>query len=397
MSTTLQNSIWPNTDGNLGNIKAVIPSGIGEDKWPEGDALVSNFVYKDGKLVGLVDAKALTVNDTKSTTFPYDYVNIQVDKSLEGVMTFNKGERTKYLTITYTESGNSGDTIVLGTKYINCTTAEEVRMFDYGYHINDIKDGVWSESLANLTTARFQVIIGGGDGPGEALFEYCDNLIIFNSDLSSLTEGYLMFRNCSNLTTFNANLSKLGDGGYMFSGCVNLTNFNPENLDSIEYADMMLDGCKLNAASVKNLIGLLQKRLESYNGWGIEITIGMGCEPTESDMDAFAKECGYDNIEELQNKLYRYIRLDCDFQYNGRPSSSYSLRRPIEDRLPIYVKLSEIEENQNSYYNYTSLDGSKKYKLNWFHTSTGSSEGYTQFNSLEEAIETLNIKPIERN
>ena len=86
--------LWPNTDGNLGNIKVQIPTGIGDDKWPDGDALVGNFVYKNGIVSALVDTKALTVNDSKSTTFPYDYVNIQVDKSLEGTMTFYKGERT---------------------------------------------------------------------------------------------------------------------------------------------------------------------------------------------------------------------------------------------------------------------------------------------------------------
>lgn len=381
---------WPNTDGNLGNIKVQIPTNV--EDWPEGDALIGNFVYSEGELVDLVDTKALIVNDSKTTTFPYDYVNIQVDKSLEGVMAFNKGERTKYLTITYTESGNSGDTIVLGTKYIDCTTPDEVRRVDESYYINDIKNGEWSESLANLTAAQFQWPLGM-----ETLFENCDNLIIFNSDLSSLTDGYGMFRGCSNLTSFNANLSKLEDGEYMFSGCVNLTNFNPENLDSIEYADMMLDGCKLNAASVKNLIGLIHKRLESYNGWGIQITIGMGCEPTESDRDAFAKECGYDDWSELDSDLSMSLRLLYEFQYNGRPSSSYSLRRSVEDRLPVYVKLSEIEENQNSYYNYTSLDDTKKYKLKWFHMTTGTTEGYTQFNTLEEAIEHYNIKPVERN
>ena len=43
------------------------------------------------------------------------------------------------------------------------------------------------------------------------------------------------------------------------------------------------------------------------------------------------------------------------------------------------------------------MDGSKKYRLDWFHETTGSTEGYTQYATLEEAIETLNIKPIERN
>ena len=83
-------------------------------------------------------------------------------------------------------------------------------------------------------------------------------------------------------------------------------------------------------------------------------------------------------------------------QYNGRPTSTYSLRRPSENTLPVFVKLEEVEEEEKRA-NYTSEDDSKKFRLIWFHETTGSTEGYTQFNSLEEAIETLNIKPIERN
>ena len=98
-------TLWPNANGNLGEIKVQIPDGV-NTAWPEGDALVHNFVYNKGHLVGFVDTKVLIANESKSTTFPYDYVNITLDKSLEGVMTFNKGERTKYLTITYAESTN---------------------------------------------------------------------------------------------------------------------------------------------------------------------------------------------------------------------------------------------------------------------------------------------------
>ena len=93
-------SLWPNSEGTLGNIKVAIPDGV-TTKWPEGDALVENFVYKDGKLVGLVDTKALIENESKTTTFPYDYVDITVDKRLESLMAFNAGDRCKYLNVKY--------------------------------------------------------------------------------------------------------------------------------------------------------------------------------------------------------------------------------------------------------------------------------------------------------
>lgn len=88
MSTTLQNSIWPNTDGNLGNIKVEIPDGV-TIPWPTGDALVHNFVFNKGNLVGLVDTKALIANSSKTTTFPYEYVNISLPSIADGEMTYN--------------------------------------------------------------------------------------------------------------------------------------------------------------------------------------------------------------------------------------------------------------------------------------------------------------------
>ena len=93
-------TLWPNPDGNLGNIKVQIPDGV-TTQWPDGDALVNNFIYKDGKLTGFVDTKALIENDSKTTVFPYDYVDITVDKRLESLMTFNAGERCKHLNINY--------------------------------------------------------------------------------------------------------------------------------------------------------------------------------------------------------------------------------------------------------------------------------------------------------
>lgn len=102
MSTILQNSIWPNPDGNLGKNKTAIPDGVNV-KWPEGDALIHNFVYKDGKLVGFVDTKALIVNDDKNTIIPYECVNINLDNILEDTMTIVQGERCKYLTTAYAD------------------------------------------------------------------------------------------------------------------------------------------------------------------------------------------------------------------------------------------------------------------------------------------------------
>ena len=232
----LSNSIWPNSEGPLGQNKVQIPDGV-TVKWPEGDALIGNFVYDGGHLVGFVDTKALIVNDSKSTTLPYDYVNIRLTSIKEGDMTFNKGERCKYLTITYS-SGNSGDTIVLGTKYVNCRTVDEVVAVDPNYLTNDIVDGVWNQSLEKLDYSYS----GEKEGCGTGMFEYCSSLTTFISDLKSLTNGYAMFYNCSNLTAFSSDLSSLTNAYGMFYNCSKLTTFTSDSNGSPVNLSSLTDG-----------------------------------------------------------------------------------------------------------------------------------------------------------
>lgn len=100
MSTTLQNSIWPNPEGPLGVITTEIPDGTNV-QWPEGDALVENFVYKNGKLNGVVDTKALILNQTAATIIPYEYINVELESILETTLNVNLGEQNKYFNIKY--------------------------------------------------------------------------------------------------------------------------------------------------------------------------------------------------------------------------------------------------------------------------------------------------------
>ena len=229
-------SLWPNPDGQLGKNKVQIPDGV-TTTWPEGDALVGNFIYKDGLLSGFVDYKALIANESKTSTIPYDYAKITLDKSLEGTMTFNSGN-AKYFTVNYTETSNSGDAIVLGTKYVNCRTVDEVVTIDPDYLTNDIVDGVWNQSLEKLEKGY----LGEYGGCGNSMFENCPNLTTFTSDLSSLTDGNSMFGNCSNLTTFTSDLSSLTDGIFMFHDCSNLTTFTSD-LSSLIKGDGMFSSC----------------------------------------------------------------------------------------------------------------------------------------------------------
>ena len=219
---------------------------------------------------------------------------------------------------------------------------------------------------------------------GDEMFGGCSKFTSFSSDLSSLTSGNYMFVNCSNLTSFTSILKSLTGGKYMFGGCKLLSHFESD-LSSLTNGNIMFADCKLDAPSIKNIIDTINT-VESA-----PLGIGMGCNNNVTDVNLFAQEVGYADMNSLladiQNKGWTVTA-----QYNGRPSTNYSLRQP--EPLPVFVKLVEISPDEEfPFYEYTSIDGSKFYNLDWFHETTGSTDAYTQFSSVEEAITHFNIKP----
>ena len=236
-------TLWPNANGNLGSKKVQIPDGV-NTSWPEGDALISNFVYKDGKLAGFVDTKALTVNDSKTTTFPYDYVDIQVDKSLEGVMTFNKGERTKYLTVSHIDFSN-GDAVLI--RFEDLTEEEKVLLRSATtirnntlYDENGVEIGTFNtrslltgSNISNMDDDLLNITPDSLFAPVDfSTYEERDVKIMeFDSDLSSLENGVIMFVG-SPIISFKSDLSNLKYGAGMFTGCENLSSFSG-NLNSL--------------------------------------------------------------------------------------------------------------------------------------------------------------------
>jgi hypothetical protein len=253
---------------------------------------------------------------------------------------------------------------------------------------------------------------------GTNMFNYCTNLTTFTSDLSSLAFSTGMFSGCSNLTTFtsdlssfrggkdtasgnamfagcnltsfSSNLSNMMNGMGMFIACTNLTSFSSD-LSSLIYGDGIFDGCKLDAKSVANIVHTLPHADVTPNNQPVKkgnITIGIGCDDTEEDRDIFAQECSCETWQELLDD-FSAKNWTVTFQYNGRPTTTYNMRRG--ETLPIYAKLEEVTDEK--YYQYTSADGSKFYNINYFHSTNGSTEGYDVFSSLEEAINSYGITP----
>ena len=238
-------TLWPNANGTLGQNKIQIPDG-GTTTWPTGDAIVGNFVYNKGSLVGFVDTKALIANSSKTSTLPYDYVNITLPSITKEEMTFTRGERCKYASVTY----SNGETEEM-FKYKGCKTSDDVNSVDSNYH-RDVVSGVWVEPLKDLENGRYMFNYNSYFSEftsdlssltnGEGMFSWCSNLTTFTSNMSSLTYAVGMFGGCPSLTTFNADMSSLTDGGSMFGGCYNLTSFT-SNMSSLTDGSYMFGGC----------------------------------------------------------------------------------------------------------------------------------------------------------
>ena len=261
-------TLWPNEGGTLGEIKVQIPTGTSNDPWPTGDALVHNFIYKDGALTGFVDNKALINNSSKTSIINYDYVRLHLENFSEGDIAFTLGERCKNFIVTYgsSDTGNSGDTVTF--KYKGCTTVDEVKAVDPNYKINDIIDGVWTERLDDLENGTEMLAMS--------------NIISFNSDLSSLTDGTRMFISVWELTSFSADLSSLTNGNMMFYSCKKLTSFN-SNLSSLTDGRSMFLSCKLDTVSVQNIADTINTPTDKG-----KIIIGIGnTAPNEQEEAAF--------------------------------------------------------------------------------------------------------------
>ena len=164
-------TLWPNTDGNLGEIKVQIP--VNAEDWPEGDALIGNFVYKDGYLVGFVDTKALILNESATTTIDYDYVNISLPSITEGTLTINRGPRSKYFTVRYAKAITENeeetiepDTRTFKTKYDIWANAE-VEQSDGSVEVQNLYTpdaSSWHDDFKNDFETEMTVSDGWGGG-----------------------------------------------------------------------------------------------------------------------------------------------------------------------------------------------------------------------------------------
>lgn len=256
------NSVWPNglkvdsegyvTFYPLGTNKV----DINDITWPKGDKIISPFVYQDEKLVGFIDTKALTISENTTIYLPYEHFETEFSAIDKGQLQIHAPNATTKKA-SWKDSGKE-DIPEAQFKYKGCATVDDVTAVDANYLTTDIVDGVWSEPLWDLEEGIIRTTNNGmfqdcdkltlftSDLPslvdGKYMFALCANLTSFSSDLPNLTDGYFMFGACTNLISFSSDLSSLVDGDGIFYECSSLTSFN-SNLSSLTYGDKMFYWC----------------------------------------------------------------------------------------------------------------------------------------------------------
>lgn len=253
---------------------------------------------------------------------------------------------------------------------------------------------------------------------------------IFDKNLDSLVMAPYMFCNeySLHITRFSSDLPSLLYGDDMFNsyGGGGLSEFRG-SLPALINGYCMFQKGELDAKSVVYIVNSIPDRtglvnedgsaLERISGWfshydvkyperGGFIDIGIACDNTEEDKQRYAEEGGWNSFQEILDE-FSAKNWDVRFTFNGRPTTTYNMRRTTTEIIaPIWAKLEEViipteEELKNMKrrikptYEYISADGSKFFNIQWYHTSNGNNDGYTQFNSLQEVVEYYGLKEKE--
>lgn len=121
------------------------------------------------------------------------------------------------------------------------------------------------------------------------MFSLCFALTSWNVELSNVLQYTdSMFGYCSSLTSFSTPSrtlpNSITNASYMFNDCSNLTSFNAALPNSLSEADFMFYGCKLNKASVQNIVDTIP----TWTSGTHMITIGVdSTKITQAEQNAF--------------------------------------------------------------------------------------------------------------
>lgn len=249
-----------------------------------------------------------------------------------------------------------------------------------------------------------------------------DGSRVYTGNLDSLESAwdmfgcYLGYNDGGNCKEFYSDLPKLKNGSGMVPAGRIFRGSLPSLVNGYKMFNSISVKCCLDALSVLCIVSSIPDRTglintDGYpNRWDSEsgkyvydetiggyIDIGIDCANTEEAKNAFVQEIDYDSWDEM---IQEFTDKNWVVRFSFNPqTSSYGMRNIGIEEQPIFVKIEEAEENKSKRelrrYRYTSQDGTKHYNIHWYHTSNGNNDGYTQFNSLQEAIEHFGLKEKE--
>ena len=164
------------------------------------------------------------------------------------------------------------------------------------------------------------------------IFTNCTSLKNVDIDLSSCTGAMSMFSGCTNLEKFSGNLDSLLDAQWMFSGCSNFSSFNAD-VPSLTSGGGMFEKCKLNPESVNRILNSI-----TIHEYPLLLTIGIDVSQTEvngKDTNAqladFAVAMGYNSWSGV-TAAFSAKNCNVQFQYGG--TSSIVLPMPSVPSVP---------------------------------------------------------------
>lgn len=156
------------------------------------------------------------------------------------------------------------------------------------------------------------------------------------------------------------------------------------------------EGWQANGSYIMYCAGL--EKIIDHNIGNIQISLGI--ENTDEARLQMAKDVLCDSWEEVEAE-FTNKGWTVHWTYDGSSSSANTL--DLENTSsPVWVKLEEVfpETLEDGTVipprcSHCSEDGTKKYKLHWFHSTNGSTEGYQYFGSLLEACGYFGVIPVK--
>ena len=273
-------------------------------------------------------------------------------------------------------------------------------MFKDCYRLKTFKGNLDSYGAWHELFPEWSPLTDNGGSPIETI----------HTSLKNCNYIYMNYDNLHSLTIDDLSYYPNENDNYLYGLCVpssKLTSLNipdrPFGIDNEQYVnELTFNGAILDVPSIKLIIKNLRQAPEGYGPnyeWDIpfcHITLGVGIPDTDEARAELASELGFNSWDAVNQHVYNLGHY-LEWQFNG--TATYGMRRTVEPSK-IWAKLEEVilEENETrrKHYRYTSQDGTKFYNVRWNHQSNVKREGYEQFNSLEEAIEHFDIKPVER-